>query len=307
MIEGIDVSRYNGISTIDWPVVARHVQFVYVKASDGVGDEDPSFSKHVKGARAVGLVTGAYHYLRVRHGLPEDAVKQANELCDLHLREGCELVPMLDCEEQGNTTVTGEEWLVAIRTFLSVIRTRLGVDAFVYTYPGFWSAHRELREATDLASHPLWIAHYTPKPEPIIPAPWSSWSVWQYAAGAGVIGRLEGVKTVVDRNRSKLSIVEMSVARVPLGDSEKGPEKEGKGNPISEPKAPLEPTWEDEHRPDVPPSTNVIRVDEIPLTPFQEQRLTITPEQKKPDALGLFEILISGVLWLLKLVFGKRF
>ena len=58
---GIDVSSHQ--QPLDWrKAYADDVRFVYVKATEGSGWQDPAFKEHWQGARAAGLRTGAYHY-----------------------------------------------------------------------------------------------------------------------------------------------------------------------------------------------------------------------------------------------------
>lgn len=63
LIEGIDVSRYQG--EIDWHQVANEnvISFVYIKATEGSDMTDSRFAENFKGAREVGLRVGAYHFL----------------------------------------------------------------------------------------------------------------------------------------------------------------------------------------------------------------------------------------------------
>lgn len=197
-LEGIDVSSHQ--AAIDWPRVARAgIAFVYVKATEGVGFVDRRAAAHVAGARAAGLEVGAYHYLRVREGA-QDAEAQARAFLVQHRALGCTLRPALDVETQGNEGRPYAAYLEAVRAFVRVIEAELGRPPILYTYPGFWAGSSTLRGATDLVECPLWIAHYTAK-GPTIPKPWTKATLWQYAAGAGVIGHVDGVVGAVDRNR----------------------------------------------------------------------------------------------------------
>lgn len=59
---GIDVSRWQG--SIDWKQVREAgISFVFIKASQGSSLEDPKFAENVQGAKAAGLLVGAYHFL----------------------------------------------------------------------------------------------------------------------------------------------------------------------------------------------------------------------------------------------------
>jgi len=58
---GIDVSSYNTIT--DW-VAARNVgnAWMWSKATQGGGYTNPQFGAQIAGARAAGLLVGAYHF-----------------------------------------------------------------------------------------------------------------------------------------------------------------------------------------------------------------------------------------------------
>jgi GH25 family lysozyme M1 (1,4-beta-N-acetylmuramidase) len=48
----------------------------------------------------------------------------------------------------------------------------------VYTYPAF----AEQGNCARLGRWPLWIAHWGVA-RPVVPAPWKTWRLWQYASG----------------------------------------------------------------------------------------------------------------------------
>jgi GH25 family lysozyme M1 (1,4-beta-N-acetylmuramidase) len=61
MTNGVDVSENNG--HVDWEAVAAAGQkFAIVRSSYGRYAEDEDFIRNVDGARAAGLMCGAYHY-----------------------------------------------------------------------------------------------------------------------------------------------------------------------------------------------------------------------------------------------------
>ena len=84
-VEGLDVSAYQ--KKIDWKKVAGSKDFVFIKATEGSGLVDKAFASNWEGARAAGLLRGAYHFFHP--GI--DAIEQA----DLFLTKvvACELPP----------------------------------------------------------------------------------------------------------------------------------------------------------------------------------------------------------------------
>src|SRR5215213_3249433 len=65
-IHGIDVSRYQNI--VDWESVKSmqvetiQISFAFIKATEGVRNEDVFFKRNWKKAREAGLARGAYHF-----------------------------------------------------------------------------------------------------------------------------------------------------------------------------------------------------------------------------------------------------
>jgi lysozyme len=62
-VPGIDVSTYQG--RIDWRAVASTpVRFVIMRATMGNRYRDGRYAQNLKGATAIGLVAGAYHFAK---------------------------------------------------------------------------------------------------------------------------------------------------------------------------------------------------------------------------------------------------
>src|ERR1700726_4953711 len=65
-IHGIDVSKYQNI--IDWELVKDmrveniHIGFAFIKATEGLENEDGYFGRNWKKAKEAGLIRGAYHF-----------------------------------------------------------------------------------------------------------------------------------------------------------------------------------------------------------------------------------------------------
>lgn len=196
--EGIDISGAQS-GCVDWKNLDPIVRFVVVKLTEGVRYEDPAAKGHCAGARDSGRDLAGYHYLRVRAGKPQDARQQAHDAAAVAMRERCEWLG-LDVESEGNVGCRPAEYQAAVMDFVREWKAIVDLPLAIYTYPGLWGSLGTM--PAELATLPLWIAHYAPpSPKvPIVPAPWSEWFLWQYAASAGVIGRIDGVRGMVDRN-----------------------------------------------------------------------------------------------------------
>jgi len=176
-IPGIDVSYYQ--NTIAWRRVRKAgVLFAFIRVSDGASFIDPSFERNWTRARPTGIMRGAYQYFRPE----ENARTQADLLIAAIRHDPGELPPVIDVERMGGRSRAQVKR--AIRTWVERVRDKLGVEPIVYTGPDFWTD--EMRGA-DLASQPLWIAHYIAAC-PTIPPRWRAWAFWQHTDRGAVPG-----------------------------------------------------------------------------------------------------------------------
>lgn len=214
---GIDVSQVQ--HTIDWPTVARAgFCFAYVKATEGTGYRDPMFENHVNGARAAGLVVGAYHVLSP-HG---DPVAQAKNFALFAGSLNLELPPSLDFElpdpdSWGRTVdpkTLAPRCLQAAKTLLDMWR-----EPVIYTYPYFAQQLPPGPELDELvAVFGLWIAAYPHEKtvpddseEPRLPKPWGGgWAFWQYSGDHGLV--VPGVGAVADGDLYNGTEIELRAA-----------------------------------------------------------------------------------------------
>lgn len=144
-MKGIDVSNHNG--RIDWNKLKNSdVKVVYIKASEGTTYQDPYLNEHYQGAKAIGLPTGFYHYLKGTSA-PES---QAQNFWSLIKDKENNLIPCLDIEENGFDVMD-----YALR-FISKFKELSNLPILIYTGPYFANYNLDNR----LASYPCWIAHY---------------------------------------------------------------------------------------------------------------------------------------------------
>ncbi|MCG7859957.1 glycoside hydrolase family 25 protein, partial [Flavihumibacter sediminis] len=98
-IHGIDVSKYQ--QRINWEAVKAmraedvKIGFVFIKATEGLGNMDQQFRRNWKYAREAGLPRGAYHFFIA----PKSGAEQAeNFIRRVELEKG-DLPPVLDVEQ----------------------------------------------------------------------------------------------------------------------------------------------------------------------------------------------------------------
>ncbi|MER5392665.1 lysozyme [Saccharopolyspora sp. NPDC002686] len=186
-VEGIDVSNHNG--PIDWgKVAADGKKFTFVLATDGTSFSNPRYSEQYHGAKAAGLIAGAYHFAR-----PSDssAEEQANRFLDVadYQADGKTLPPVLDLEVDPNSGgcygMSVDQMHQWTKTFNDKVKERTGKEPVIYANPSFW---RECMGSTNsFDGHPLWLASYGVD-SPSVPNGFSNWHFWQYTDQGSVAG-----------------------------------------------------------------------------------------------------------------------
>jgi GH25 family lysozyme M1 (1,4-beta-N-acetylmuramidase) len=199
--KGIDVSNWNG--AIKWASVASSgYRFAFGKATEGTKYVDATFTANRNGSESAGLAFGAYHFARPAGGslgaATASAIAQADHFLAVAAPQPGELPPVLDLETTGNLSKTRLlAWTLA---WLDQIYARTGVQPFVYTSPLFWSRSVGNSTAAAEVGTRLWIAHWTSKTNPLVPAQnWngSGWMFWQWSNCVAV----KGVKHCADADR----------------------------------------------------------------------------------------------------------
>jgi GH25 family lysozyme M1 (1,4-beta-N-acetylmuramidase) len=216
--KGLDVSNNNG--AINWAKVAHAgYRFAFGKATEGTGYTDKTYTTNRNGSEAAGLVFGAYHFARPSGAnvaaATASAIKQANHFLAAAGPQPGELPPVLDLEATGS--LPKQRLLVWTLAWLDEISARTGVAPFLYTSPAFWKSHLGDSTAAAASGTGLWIAHWTSKSQPQVPAQnWngSGWSFWQWTNCLSV----PGIKHCSDGDRlngTKLAAV--AIAPYPVG------------------------------------------------------------------------------------------
>ena len=180
-VRGIDISRHNG--DIDFNKVANSgIDFVFIKASEGVTHRDPLFIKNLEGAKGAGLKTGAYHFFR----FDGEGVEQALNFLGALGNNTLDMPLVIDVEDAGNPKGISHD-LVRERLSAMVEYLNLsGLRVMIYTnIDGYYEYIAET-----LPGFPLWICRF--KENPIN----AEWTFWQYDHH----GRIDGIKSDVDLN-----------------------------------------------------------------------------------------------------------
>lgn len=198
LIEGCDVSHFQG--DIDWSQVADIPKyFTYVKATDGTTYTDDHFAANFSGARAAGVLRGAYHFFR--HGV--SGSDQANFFLDVAKPKKGDLPPALDLEDPPAEQAVADYLTEAAAWVTNVSATLNGQMPVIYVSPSFWT--NTLGAPDQFANNPLWIAHYTTH-DPTVPKPWGRYTFWQYTN----VGSASGISSTVDLDRFQGSMADLN-------------------------------------------------------------------------------------------------
>ncbi|ANY72105.1 hypothetical protein BBD41_05595 [Paenibacillus ihbetae] len=188
---GIDVSRWQG--SIDWKQVREAgISFVFIKASQGSALEDPKFVENAQGAKAAGLLIGAYHFLAAASVV--GARQEAKHFVETMKKAGplawFDLPPALDYENNPAGISRAAINQVAA-AFLEEVERLTGRQPILYTGNAFAANFDE-----SLGKYDLWIARYSETRVPDDRPAWTTWTFWQYTDA----GRINGITGKVDLN-----------------------------------------------------------------------------------------------------------
>jgi GH25 family lysozyme M1 (1,4-beta-N-acetylmuramidase) len=173
-LDGVDTSHHQG-GAIDLRAArAAGLQWWYVKATEGDGFVDPTYTKRVRQARRAGVPVGAYHFARPDRG---DARQEAAFfLSKADIRAG-DMLPMLDLESTEGlspselTRWTGN-WVRTVTRYLAG-RGLVGKPIIYTPFDlengfGCW----------------CWVARYSNDYRaPNVPRPWHRAVIWQHSNG----------------------------------------------------------------------------------------------------------------------------
>ncbi|MEW4371745.1 GH25 family lysozyme [Paenibacillus kandeliae] len=187
--QGIDVSHYQG--AIDWhKVKAAGKVFVFVKASQGANSQDETFSSNVQGARAAGLLVGAYHFLTATSVAAAQA--EAAHFISVVQSVGSLALPFVMDYENNPSNVDRATINEVALAFLQHVERLSGRKPLVYTGNAFGQNFDAA-----LGTYDLWIARYSNGMSPEDTTAWKQWTFWQYSDA----GQVDGISGTVDLNQ----------------------------------------------------------------------------------------------------------
>ncbi|HEX2902692.1 MAG TPA: lysozyme [Jatrophihabitans sp.] len=186
VVRGFDVSHYQG--TVNYGTqYSNGARFVYIKATEGTGYTDPSFSANYTNSYRAGFIRGAYHFA---HPNSSSGAAQADFFA-AHgggwSADGRTLPPALDIEYNPSGAecygLSQSAMVSWVRSFSNEIKAKYNKYPMIYTTLDWWTTCTGNSSAF-AATNPFWIAKYSSTP-PTAPAGTATWTMWQNAdAGA---------------------------------------------------------------------------------------------------------------------------
>ena len=185
---GIDVSSWQGYINYD-KVRSDGVEFVYIKATEGISLTDEYLRYNYENAKRVGMKVGFYHFVRARtqQRARQEARYFANAIAGME--PDCRLA--MDFEKFGS--LTNYQINEISTAFLEEAKAVTGKDLVIYsnTYSATTKFSQELAN-----NYPLWVAHYGVS-NPSDNGKWAYWVGFQYTSK----GRINGINGNVDLDR----------------------------------------------------------------------------------------------------------
>lgn len=186
---GIDVSKHQG--TIDWKRVAamrgqnKKIDFVFIKATEGITRTDQQFKKNWKGAAKNNLIKGAYHF----YYPSRDAKKQALHFIENVILEKGDLPPVIDIElSNGKTKKT---IVTDLEIMCNELELHYGIKPIIYTNLHFYETYLKDK----FKEYPLWISCYFDQKRFETECR-HKWIFWQHSEK----GNVDGINGKVDFN-----------------------------------------------------------------------------------------------------------
>lgn len=198
-VRGVDVSSYQG--RIDWPVLAGDdLDFAYIKATEGSSHVDRRFAANWEGARASGVLFGAYHFL----SFESSGEDQARHIIETVPADGT-LPLAVDVEYYGEHFADPpprEEVAAILDPLIRELTEHYGTPPVIYATPAAYERYI----AGAYPDCPIWIRSVLVPPSL---ADGREWTFWQYSHRDRRAG-YDGAEPCIDMNVFRGSRAELA-------------------------------------------------------------------------------------------------
>ncbi|KHD34372.1 hypothetical protein NL50_17450 [Clostridium acetobutylicum] len=171
-MNGIDI--YNGSTITDWGAIkSTGIEYVYMKATEGLTFNDDKMRDFYNGAKSVGLKVGFYHFLHRNNPYME-----AQHFINMVSNFKADMKYMIDVEAPELKKAGQNETSTRVRQFYDYMASK-GYECAIYTYSSFYKELFDNR-VKDL---PLWVAEYGVNKPSV-----ENYIGWQYSETGNVPG-----------------------------------------------------------------------------------------------------------------------
>lgn len=191
-VKGVDVSAYQG--NIDFKELKKQdIQFVYVKATEGVDHTDSQFENNFRNAKKAGLHTGAYHFVNFE----QDGKSQAEHFINTVPNEKDSLPPVIDLELYGDYVthpMDKDKVQAIVHDMLIRLEEYYGKTPVIYTNYNTYNTYL----ADAFAEIPIWICDVSDQTPELKGG--HEWIFWQYSQRGLLDGYSDGDERFIDMN-----------------------------------------------------------------------------------------------------------
>lgn len=184
-VHGIDLSHYQG--EVFWEAVGENTKnaYVYLKATEGGNNIDPTYQLNIQLANKYGLKVGSYHFFRPKTNL---TLQLQNFMTQCRPKDQ-DLIPMIDIETKSGLST--KAFCDSLHKFLGMVEEAYHQKPLIYTGANFYDHYL----VGQLDNYKIMIAQYTSR-EPVL-KDGRDITMWQYTGK----GRINGINTFVDKSR----------------------------------------------------------------------------------------------------------
>lgn len=183
--DGLDIARHQG--KIRWEELekVKRLQFIYVKATEGMNIKDPWYDENVTNARKRHIPIGSYHFLT-----KAPATLQFRNFHAAFNRDKQDILPVIDAEDDGTKGLSRGEIQHLVKTFSKLCKAYYGHTPIIYCSESYYKDYL----SPEFDDYYLWIASYNH--EPVLPGK-PHYDIWQFSRH----GRVQGIWNWVDLNK----------------------------------------------------------------------------------------------------------
>lgn len=203
LVKGIDLSHHNPYP--NWQKLEEEgVNFVYLKATEGVDHLDRNFLYNYEEGRKTNIKIGAYHF----YVFATSGKEQARHFIRAANSQPGDLIPAIDVEHSAtNPESKDSQYIESVVKELKILEKELydyyGVHPLIYTNNNCYQSYIK----DNFPNNPLWIVDLNKEPSTKL----ANWRIWQFSQK----GRVAGLKGYTDLNYYRYTMKEFSELLLP--------------------------------------------------------------------------------------------